>query len=225
MKRHPALVPLSHDHHHVLVIAQQLRRATTELGMVGGVLPVPGLARPYGDSAFDVLYEEAQSLGTMLAVHGASYRDIGIDFPQSSHGGVGRRGFGYAHPAQPLTQMVQFINMVCEEVFERFPRLKVAFLEAGCGWVPYWVERIDRRAGRPFAADQVRNHPVYFQAELEEPESLRHFVSLFGEDRLIYASDYPHLHATDPDADLLPDLPVTLAQKIRSDNARAFYRI
>ena len=30
MKRHPALVPLSHDHHHVLVIAQQLRRATTE---------------------------------------------------------------------------------------------------------------------------------------------------------------------------------------------------
>ena len=30
MKRHPALVPLSHDHHHVLVIAQQLRRATAE---------------------------------------------------------------------------------------------------------------------------------------------------------------------------------------------------
>jgi iron-sulfur cluster repair protein YtfE (RIC family) len=30
MKRHPALVPLSHDHHPVLVIAQQLRRATTE---------------------------------------------------------------------------------------------------------------------------------------------------------------------------------------------------
>jgi hemerythrin-like domain-containing protein len=30
MKRHPALVPLSRDHHHVLVIAQQLRRATSE---------------------------------------------------------------------------------------------------------------------------------------------------------------------------------------------------
>ncbi|MGO9788560.1 MAG: hemerythrin domain-containing protein [Solirubrobacteraceae bacterium] len=30
MKRHPALVPLSRDHHHVLVIAQQLRRATRE---------------------------------------------------------------------------------------------------------------------------------------------------------------------------------------------------
>jgi iron-sulfur cluster repair protein YtfE (RIC family) len=30
MKRHPALVTLSRDHHHVLVIAQQLRRATNE---------------------------------------------------------------------------------------------------------------------------------------------------------------------------------------------------
>jgi hypothetical protein len=28
MKRHPALVPLSHDHHQVLVIARRLRRAT-----------------------------------------------------------------------------------------------------------------------------------------------------------------------------------------------------
>jgi hemerythrin-like domain-containing protein len=30
MKRHPALIPPSRDHHHVLVIAQQLRRATSE---------------------------------------------------------------------------------------------------------------------------------------------------------------------------------------------------
>jgi len=174
--------------------------------------------------------EEAQRLGTMLAVHGASFRDIGLDFPQSSHAGVGRRGFRYAHPAQPLTQMVQFINMICEEVFERFPRLQVAFLEAGCGWVPYWVERIDRRAGRPFAADQVRNHPVYFQAELEELESLRHFSSLFGEDRLVYASDYPH----EPDAEIVEglqgflareDLSQGIKEKVLRDNIKALYRI
>ena len=30
MKRHPALAPLSRDHHHALVIAQHLRRATTQ---------------------------------------------------------------------------------------------------------------------------------------------------------------------------------------------------
>ena len=30
MKRHPALVPLSHDHHHGLVQARRLRRAADE---------------------------------------------------------------------------------------------------------------------------------------------------------------------------------------------------
>ncbi|HEY5343288.1 MAG TPA: hypothetical protein VIJ66_06465 [Solirubrobacteraceae bacterium] len=30
MKRHPALVPLSRDHHHALVIARSLRHATAE---------------------------------------------------------------------------------------------------------------------------------------------------------------------------------------------------
>ena len=30
MKRHPALAPLSRDHHHALVLAQRLRRATTQ---------------------------------------------------------------------------------------------------------------------------------------------------------------------------------------------------
>jgi hypothetical protein len=30
MKRHPALVPLSRDHHHALVIARRLRQATEQ---------------------------------------------------------------------------------------------------------------------------------------------------------------------------------------------------
>lgn len=34
MKRHPALAPLSRDHHHELVIAQRLRRATALRTMI-----------------------------------------------------------------------------------------------------------------------------------------------------------------------------------------------
>ena len=30
-------------------------------------------------------------------------------------------------------------------VLERHPRLRVGFLEAGCGWVPYWLWRLDER--------------------------------------------------------------------------------
>jgi predicted TIM-barrel fold metal-dependent hydrolase len=42
---------------------------------------------------------------------------------------------------------------------------------------------------------------------------------------LMYASDYPHQHAAEPEAALLRYLPAGLAHKIRSDNARAWYRL
>jgi predicted TIM-barrel fold metal-dependent hydrolase len=41
----------------------------------------------------------------------------------------------------------------------------------------------------------------------------------------MYASDYPHQHAADAESALLRHLPAELAHKIRSDNARAWYRL
>jgi predicted TIM-barrel fold metal-dependent hydrolase len=40
---------------------------------------------------------------------------------------------------------------------------------------------------------------------------------------LMYASDYPHQHVADPEVALMRHLPDALAQKIRSENARALY--
>ncbi|HEX9788267.1 MAG TPA: amidohydrolase family protein, partial [Candidatus Binatia bacterium] len=47
----------------------ELRRAVKEYGMVGGLLPADGLPRPLGHPEFHPLYEEANRLGCMLAVH------------------------------------------------------------------------------------------------------------------------------------------------------------
>ena len=33
--------------------------------------------------------------------------------------------------------------MMIHGVFERFPKLRVAFLESGCGWVPYLMDRLE----------------------------------------------------------------------------------
>ncbi|MEK7214845.1 MAG: amidohydrolase family protein, partial [Chloroflexota bacterium] len=130
--------------------AAELRRAVKELGMVGGLLPSIGLRLPYGDAAFDPLYAEAQALGTMLAVHGAPQQGMGFDFFESFGPGMVLE--------HPISQMIQFTSMITDKVFVRFPNLKVAFLEAGCGWAPYLIERIDQRAGG-VASAQVRNSP------------------------------------------------------------------
>jgi hypothetical protein len=42
---------------------------------------------------------------------------------------------------------------------------------------------------------------------------------------LMYASHYPRVHAADPEITLLRHLPADVARKVRSDNARALYRL
>jgi len=209
--------------------AAELRRAIHELGMVGGLLPTPGLTVGYGDPCFDPLYEAAQALGTVLAVHGAA-RQHGIGVNLDYVGADGGQAFVLA---RSFGQMSQCTHMIFGRVFERFPRLKVAFLEAGCGWVPYLIERIDRRterSGRRLATEQVRDHPVYFHAELAEREVLPLALSVTGEDRLLYASDFPH----EPDDEIVEVFEAFLArvdvsqaakQQILCENITALYAL
>lgn len=204
--------------------AQELRYAVKELGMVGGLLPTPGLRVPYGHESFDLLYREAESLGVMVAVHGASRRDgvgIGLDYIQ---GGGQTEGFVLSHL---FGQMSQFTNMILSRVWERFPNLKVVFLEAGCGWVPYLMERIDRRT-KGLASAQVRNSPIYFHAELEEEYVLPPALNFVGDDRFIYASDYPHetheaaIEALDGFL-AREDITVASKNKLLCDNIKTLY--
>lgn len=210
--------------------ADELEFATKQLGMVAGLLPAPGLSRPYGDPIFDPLYQRAQALHAPLAVHGASKLGLGFDNFDLDLEMPRNGGFVLAHP---FAQMTQFTNMVCQGVFHRFPDLKVAYLEAGCGWVPFLLERTDRRMsrlGKYVATDQVRNSPIYFHAELDEPMALAYVSGIVGEDRLLYASDYPH----EPHEEVIEDLetflgredvPLPLKQKLLHDNITAFYSL
>jgi predicted TIM-barrel fold metal-dependent hydrolase len=165
----------------------------------------------------------------MLGVHGAA-RQHGIGVSLDYVGADGGQAFVLAHS---FGQMSQFTHMIFGRVFERFPRLKVAFLEAGCGWVPYLIERIDRRTertGRHLATEQVRDHPVYFHAELAERQVLPLALSVVGEDRFLYASDFPH----EPDDEIMEVLEAFLAredvspsakQKLLCENIEALYTL
>jgi len=209
--------------------ARELTRAVKDLGMVGALLPAPGLDVGYGDARFDPIYAEAQRLGVPVAIHGAA-RAHGIGINLDHVGADGGQAFVLAHA---LAQMTQFTHMIYGRVFDRFPSLKAVFLEAGCGWVPYLIERIDRNTagkGRKLASEQVRDHPVYFHAELAEQAVLPFSVSVVGEDRFIYASDFPH----EPDDEVIEvlddflareDLSASAKQKIVYDNIKALYNI
>jgi hypothetical protein len=192
-----ALVPLQS----VPDAVKELRRAVTELGMVGAVLPANdadiGLRRGLGHRDFWPIYEEAERLGVPLATHGAPSMNLGINSFQKFAMTIALE--------HPIAQMIQVTSFVMEGVFDRFPRLRVGFLEAGTGWVPYMMDRLDRsyevfdRGGRREFSAELKRKPsehfasgrMYFSCEGGEP-SLREVVARIGHKSLLFASDFPH---------------------------------
>ncbi len=196
----------------------ELRRAVTEYGMVGGLLPADGLPRPLGHTDFHPLYEEATRLGCMLAVHSQnSLRNNDL--------------FLWRHEAATLAhvwpQMRQFTNLMFSGVLGKYPDLRMAFLEAGCGWVPYLISKMETRMGdlaRP--TKLIERGQIYFQCG-EEMTTSRD-LELLGDHCLFWASDFPHEGITDmrkavQEFTSREDIPEAAKRKISYDNPKKLY--
>jgi predicted TIM-barrel fold metal-dependent hydrolase len=174
---------------------KELRRAMRELKLAGVMLPAVGLRRPLGHQDFWPIYEEAERLDCMVGVHAtvrgphyfaAELFDQFIDVHTLSHS---------------FAQMMQMTSIIMRGVMERFPRLRVAFMEAGCSWVPYWMGRMDEEWEKRGAveaplckkrpSEYVRSGRVYLHAEDYEP-LVGATAALLTPEVLYYASDWPH---------------------------------
>ncbi|HEY5608159.1 MAG TPA: amidohydrolase family protein, partial [Alphaproteobacteria bacterium] len=83
-------------------------------------------------------------------------------------------------------------------------KLKVAYLEGGCGWVPFMMDRLDYEFNSVFGvrarkrlkkkpSDYMRGENFWVAMELGERElSLKYALDAIGSERILYASDYPH---------------------------------
>ena len=234
MKRTPrilgaALIPV----HDVPAAVQEMRRVKNELGMPVAMLPsVTRLRKGYGHESFFPVYEEACKLDMPVAIHGAPSRGLGFDFFET---------FVEVHALEhPLPLMIQLTNMIFQGVFEIFPQLRVAYLEAGAGWIPFMMDRLDEdfeRRGKKWAprlkkmpSEYIRGGQVYVSLESEEC-TLPYVLELFGENHIFFASDYPHerqraQYLEDiPGIETRADISESAKRKILADNARRFYRL
>ncbi len=208
--------------------AAELGHAVRELGHVGGMLAADG-DHVLGDGRFGPVWEEASRLGVMLGVHasGSHLGGAGVDrFPT----------FIQTHTvSHPFGQMRQITSIVFEGIPERFPDLRIAFLEAGAGWAPYWMERMDdeyakRAVEAPVLkkkpSEYVRGGNIFFSCEADE-WLLPQAVKLVGEDQIVYASDFPHWDHSFPasigEIQERGDLTERQKRKILADNCRRLY--
>ncbi len=98
--------------------------------------------------------------------------------------------------------MGAFLTLATAGVFDRYPDLHFAFLEAGCGWLPNWLERMDVLAENPYyrqgyqgqvkPSEYFRRGQCYISSEAEESKTMAMLGRTLTEDCLMWASDYPH---------------------------------
>jgi predicted TIM-barrel fold metal-dependent hydrolase len=130
--------------------------------------------------------------------------------------------------------MKAMISMICGGVFEYFPRLRVAFLEANTGWLPFWLARMERDVElyREWDAPFLKLSPrEYFQrncwvgCEGEEKE-LRFVIEEVGDTNIVFSTDYPHHDSEFPhsvEEFLKLPIPDASKRKILWDNCARFY--
>jgi len=182
--------------------AKELRRAVEELGLVGMVTTQHVREKNLDDRSFDVVWAEAERLGTPVLVHGG-----GQAVDQEPIGVQRFKTRLEVHAlTHPLGQMIAVDCFTVGGILHRFPKLRVGFMESGAGWIPYWLERLDEHWElMPEQAPAIDRKPSeYFRANCfiscESNEvMLPHVVKVLGDDNILYASDYYHWDCSFPD--------------------------
>jgi predicted TIM-barrel fold metal-dependent hydrolase len=138
--------------------------------------------------------------------------------------------------AHPWCGMRNMAALIGSGAMDRYPSLRVGTLEAGHGWLPFWIARLDEHAETIKAAlPALKQRPSdyvtggrYFQSiEIPEGAALTNAVSnLLGDDVLMYASDYPHGESHFPKSAGMVrgwDMPEPRRRKLMWDNACRLY--
>lgn len=220
----------------------EVRRAVEELGLRGVMVrPNPYHGRMLHDPAYAPFWREVEGLGVPIAVHEGATGNIpfaGVDRCKKHPGAEnpGYLSFAMSHIiCHPHEQQIAMMQLICGGVLERHPKLKVGFMESGCGWLPYWLHRLDehREALPVFLPDLKMQPSEYFRRQCwvateGEEADMAGALRYIGEDRVIWASDYPHFDCHLPGSlhwREESDLPEATIEKLVWSNARAFYGI
>lgn len=220
-----AILPLHVD---VKEALKELDRAVGRLGMVGVVVHTFFRHHHVAHEDFWPVYEECNRQGIPVAFHGNGSDEM--DAVSHFDNFLWTHTFSHAPD-----QLMAATAVIYSGLLEAYPDLKVAFLEAGAGWVPFWMEHMDGEwARRKFDAPRLTAPPseyfksgrVYVSCEPEE-KTLPYVAQWIGEDQIVFPSDYPHWDGEWPEAvdELLKrkDVSETLKRKIFRDNPERFY--
>jgi predicted TIM-barrel fold metal-dependent hydrolase len=192
--------------------------------------PTPIKGKLLSDPGYEAFWTECEKFGIAVGLHEAAHSRL----PCTGSDRFDTR-FALHACAHPLEQMLALLALIEGGVLERHPNLRVGFLESGCGWLPYWLWRLDREY-EDLQWEVERNIKLkpseYFRRQCFisiEPDEyyLSAIIDYIGEDNLIFGSDYPHAdhkpNIVAAAVALEQKLSKATVQKILWDNPARFY--
>lgn len=188
---------------------------------------------PMGSRHFWDIYEAAEHYGLPIVLH-PDTEGSGEYSPSQFIGPAST--YMEWHTTLALVAQRQIASLVCEGVFEKFPKLKVIFIEYGFSWLPSVMWRMDKnwkalRESVPWLkklpSEYIRSHIRLGTQPIEEPFKPADLISLIqmvkAEEMLLFCSDYPHWDG-EFDERAFVHFPQELKRKIFYDNALESYR-
>lgn len=198
------------------------------LGLRGGMIwGGPPRDRPYRSAIYEPLWAAAQDLGMPLSLHivtgmGEESRVEFTDAPM--------RYMNLIHEVQRSLS-----DIILSGVLERFPRLQIVSAESDTGWLPHFMQRLDRANDKfgTLLGERLSLAPSEYVRRqvwatfLDDPVGAAS-IETHGGDTFMWGSDFPHSDSTWPDSQAvlernLKGVEAGLARKLVHDNVAALY--
>jgi uncharacterized protein len=194
-----------------------------ENGAVGIFLRGSECEKLLSDSYFFSLYDTSSRLDLPICIHSATGSTALFDYYKYET--IGFAKF-------KLVIVGAFHNLIMDKIPERFPQLKIAFLEVSAQWLPYVLTDLAKRyqlQGRELKPKTLLGESRFYVG-CETSDDLPYIIQAAGEDNLVVGTDYGHADsATELGAlDGIcqdPRLNPAIAAKIVSANSRALYSL
>lgn len=214
--------------------AREIERLAGHPKVVAAAIAASAHRIPLGNRFYWPIYEAAQKHNLPIHLH-PSTTSVIASYASLPSGMA--TNYLQSHVAHPLFYMGELISILLEGVFEKFSRLKIAFVEGGICWLPHLMWRIDKeykaiRQQAPFLkrlpSEYIRDHVRFSTQPLEEPKKTEHLVQIFNmidaDNIVMFASDYPHFDFDEPTC-LPKQLGETTIRRILHDTAAEFFNL
>src|SRR5687767_8959040 len=146
---------------------------------------------------------------------------------------VARAAFATSITAFQLNMSNILTSMIYGGVLERCPRIRLVLGEAGIGWIPYVLWRMDAEWEDQFKDLSLTMPPsAYWRRQCwatyqTDPVGLK-LIDELGADKIMWGSDFPHPDGVWPDsreyiAREMAAVPAGIQRKIVCENAAQLY--